>query len=202
MKPRKPVLTIDFFVSQVQPGLLQTRNLSLFFDTSSSQLENPPATVTKYDTSHKHANCQDDCEADPAGGICDGEYYSHSTSLTMTIICLVLQLLMPEGCLFCGLMSEQSRPGKARFCRALVSVGNFNRHHPAQPYYGSRLRRSLLKSQLTVINADWAASNDGDGVPTDRNSQVHLAIPTATTLDLWSCAAGRLFLLLFHSSTP
>jgi hypothetical protein len=77
MKPHKPVLTIDFFVSQAQPGPLQTRNLSLFFDTSSGQLEEPPATVMKHDTPHKHANCQDDCEAAPAGGICNCGYYSH-----------------------------------------------------------------------------------------------------------------------------
>ena len=77
MKPRKPVLTIDFFVSQVQPGLLQTRNLSLLLDTSSGQLEEPPDTDVKYDTSHKHANCQDDCKAAPVGGICNCGYYGH-----------------------------------------------------------------------------------------------------------------------------
>lgn len=77
MKPRKPVLTIDFFVSQVQPGPLQTRNLSLLFDTSSGQLDEPPDTDMKYDTSHRHANCQDDCEAAPVGGICNCGYYGH-----------------------------------------------------------------------------------------------------------------------------
>ena len=56
MKPREPMLTIDFFVSQVQPGLLQTRNLSLLLDTSSGQFEESLGTDMKYDTSHKHAS--------------------------------------------------------------------------------------------------------------------------------------------------
>ena len=74
MKPREPMLTIDFFVSQVQLGPL---DLSPLFDTSSGQLEEPLDTDMKYDTSHKHANYQDDCEAARAGGICNCGYYGH-----------------------------------------------------------------------------------------------------------------------------
>lgn len=114
MKPRKPVLTIDFFVFQVQPGLLQTRNLSFLFDTSSDQLEEPLAADMKYDTSHRHANCQDDCEAARAGGICNCGYYGHFVSLTMMILCLVLRLSMPEVITRLWVEERMITAGKAR----------------------------------------------------------------------------------------
>jgi hypothetical protein len=71
------VLTINFFMSQVQLGPLQIRNLSLLFDASSDRLEELLANDMKYDNSHRHANCQDDCGPAPTGGICNCGYWGH-----------------------------------------------------------------------------------------------------------------------------
>jgi hypothetical protein len=107
------VLTIIFFVSQIQQGLLQARNLSLLFDAPSGQLEEPLATDMKYDASHKHANYQDDCEAAPAGRICNCGYYDHFASLTIMTICLVLRLSIPKVITFVW-VRERSKAGKVQ----------------------------------------------------------------------------------------
>jgi hypothetical protein len=164
MKPRKPALTIDLFVFQIQPGPFRTRKLSLLLDTSSGQLEELPGTDTKYDTPHKHANYQDDCEAAPVGGICNCGYYGHFCFVDNDDYLPCVAVVDARNDCLLWLTSEGSRREK-RDCRVLVRRVKSQQVPSSMAILRCKASTLATEVQIDGYYCRLAVSNDSNGVP-------------------------------------